>query len=57
MADSIAVLGSLNMDFVVRVAHLPAPGETVLPHRPDRNLSVHEVAGIELVEPGTSAVA
>jgi ribokinase len=30
VADSIVVLGSLNMDFVVRVAHLPAPGETVL---------------------------
>ena len=26
----IAVFGSLNMDFVVRVEHLPAPGETVL---------------------------
>ncbi len=30
MDHSIVVLGSLNMDFVVRVAHLPAPGETVL---------------------------
>jgi ribokinase len=27
---AIVVLGSLNMDFVVRTAHLPAPGETVL---------------------------
>lgn len=27
---SIVVLGSLNMDFVVTVEHLPAPGETVL---------------------------
>jgi len=27
---AVAVIGSLNMDFVVRVAHLPAPGETVL---------------------------
>jgi len=27
---AIAVVGSLNMDFVVRVEHLPAPGETVL---------------------------
>lgn len=27
---SIVVTGSLNMDFVVRVEHLPAPGETVL---------------------------
>lgn len=26
----VVVIGSLNMDFVVRVAHLPAPGETVL---------------------------
>ena len=26
----IVVLGSLNMDFVARAAHLPAPGETVL---------------------------
>src|SRR3974390_1795942 len=30
MSPSIVVLGSLNMDFVVRVEHLPAPGETVL---------------------------
>jgi ribokinase len=27
---SIVVVGSLNMDFVVSVRHLPAPGETVL---------------------------
>ena len=27
---AIVVVGSLNMDFVVRVSHLPAPGETVL---------------------------
>jgi len=32
MRPAIVVLGSLNMDFVVRVAHLPAPGETVLGH-------------------------
>ena len=30
MKPAIVVLGSLNMDFVVRTAHLPAPGETVL---------------------------
>ncbi|MBI4877036.1 MAG: ribokinase [Acidobacteria bacterium] len=30
MKSNIVVLGSLNMDFVVSVAHLPAPGETVL---------------------------
>ena len=30
MKPSIVVLGSLNMDFVVRTGHLPAPGETVL---------------------------
>ncbi len=30
MSARIAVVGSLNMDFVVRVAHLPAPGETIL---------------------------
>ena len=30
MAQNIVVLGSLNMDFAVRVEHLPAPGETVL---------------------------
>ncbi len=30
MQPIIAVVGSLNMDFVVRVEHLPAPGETVL---------------------------
>jgi hypothetical protein len=27
----------------------PVPGQTVLPHGPDRNLSVDEVGGIELV--------
>jgi ribokinase len=30
MSRSIVVVGSLNMDFVVTVSHLPAPGETVL---------------------------
>ncbi|HYO81914.1 MAG TPA: ribokinase [Bryobacteraceae bacterium] len=30
MKPAIAVLGSLNMDFVVQVEHLPAPGQTVL---------------------------
>ena len=30
MKPAIAVVGSLNMDFVVLVKHLPAPGETVL---------------------------
>jgi ribokinase len=30
MTPSIAVVGSLNMDFVVTTDHLPAPGETVL---------------------------
>jgi ribokinase len=30
MNSAIAVVGSLNMDFVVRAEHLPAPGETVL---------------------------
>lgn len=30
MKPSIAVLGSLNMDFVVSMEHLPVPGETVL---------------------------
>ena len=32
MRPVIVVLGSLNMDFVVRVPHLPAGGETVLGH-------------------------
>jgi ribokinase len=32
MRPQIVVLGSLNMDFVVRVPHLPIPGETVLGH-------------------------
>jgi ribokinase len=27
---SITIVGSLNMDLVVRVPHLPAPGETIL---------------------------
>jgi ribokinase len=30
MKPAIVVVGSLNMDFVVGVEHLPAPGETVL---------------------------
>ena len=30
MPAKIVVFGSLNMDFVVRVARLPAPGETAL---------------------------
>ena len=29
MKPALAVVGSLNMDFVVSVDHLPAPGETV----------------------------
>ena len=32
MSASITVVGSLNMDFVVRVATLPRPGETVAGH-------------------------
>jgi len=28
----------------------PVPGRTVLPHGPDRNLSVDEIGGIQLVE-------
>lgn len=30
MRPAVVVVGSLNMDFVVRTKHLPAPGETVL---------------------------
>lgn len=30
MNPAVVVVGSLNMDFVVQVKHLPAPGETVL---------------------------
>ncbi len=30
MKPAITVCGSLNMDFVVRVTHLPTPGETIL---------------------------
>ena len=30
MSAAVVVAGSLNMDFVVRVDHLPSPGETVL---------------------------
>jgi ribokinase len=32
MANSIVVIGSLNMDFVLAVEHLPRPGETILGH-------------------------
>jgi len=30
MADKICVVGSLNMDLVVRAEHIPVPGETIL---------------------------
>jgi hypothetical protein len=33
----------------------PVPGQAVLPHGPDRNLSVDEIGDIELVEPATAA--
>jgi uncharacterized protein (DUF427 family) len=33
----------------------PVPGQTVLPHGPDRNLSVDEVGGIQLVEKASPA--
>jgi uncharacterized protein (DUF427 family) len=32
----------------------PVPGQTVLPHGPDRNLSVDEIGGVELVQPAAS---
>lgn len=32
-ASEIAVVGSLNMDLIVRTPHLPAPGETVIGHQ------------------------
>src|SRR5580692_5513887 len=32
MKPAVVVVGSLNMDFVVRTSHLPAEGETVLGH-------------------------
>jgi uncharacterized protein (DUF427 family) len=35
----------------------PAPGQTVVAHGPDRNLSVDEIGGVQLVEPATSAGA
>jgi uncharacterized protein (DUF427 family) len=34
-----------------------APGQTVLPHGPDRNLSVDEIGGIQLIEGGVPAEA
>ena len=33
----------------------PVPSQTVLPHGPDRNLSVDEIGGIEPVDPATAA--
>ncbi len=35
----------------------PAPGQTVLPHGPDRNLSVDEIGGIQLVDDAVPAEA
>jgi hypothetical protein len=35
----------------------PAPGQNVLAHGPDRNLSVDEVGGIQLVEDAAQAEA
>lgn len=32
----------------------PLRGQTVLPHGPDRNLSVDEIGGVQLVEPANS---
>src|SRR5262249_47577583 len=32
----------------------PAPGQNVLPHGPDRNLSVDEIGGIQLVDDGVT---
>jgi hypothetical protein len=32
----------------------PLPGQTVLPHGPDRNLSVDEIGAVQLVEPANS---
>jgi hypothetical protein len=29
----------------------PLPGQNVLPHGPDRNLSVDKIGGVQLVEP------
>jgi hypothetical protein len=33
----------------------PVPGQTVIAHGPDRNLSVDEIGGIELVEEALTA--
>ena len=33
----------------------PLPGQTVLPHGPDRNLSADEIGGIQLVESAAAA--
>ena len=33
----------------------PVPSQTVLPHDPDRNLSVDEIGGVELAERATAA--
>ncbi len=30
--ENIVVVGSLNMDLVVRVSHMPLPGETIFGH-------------------------
>jgi hypothetical protein len=35
----------------------PARGQTVVPHGADRNRSVGEIGGVQLVEPATSAAA
>ncbi len=35
----------------------PVPGQTVLPHGPDRNLTVDEIGGIQLAEDGLAAEA
>jgi uncharacterized protein (DUF427 family) len=35
----------------------PAPGQSVLPHGPDRNLTVDEIGGIQLAEEAVSAEA
>jgi hypothetical protein len=35
----------------------PAPGQTVIPHGPDRNLSVEEIGGIRIVGAAVPAEA
>jgi len=52
------VYGQFGENFTIDGEKLePVPGQTVISHGPDRNLSVDEIGGIQLIEDAVSAQA